>query len=125
MTLAGDPFSLLGVSEDATDADIKRAYLALVRRHSPESEPERFEAIRAAYDAIADRNRRLSLRWLRPQGRALHRLKQALLASGTPADPSAATAAAVPAARPKTETVDALLLHCARRYARDRAHRTD
>lgn len=120
--MSGDPFSVLGVAEDASDADIKRAYLALVRRHSPEREPERFETIRAAYEAVADPRRRLERRWLKPDGRALHRLKQALLA-GDAGDATSNGAGDRGVGAPRRETLDALLVHCAKQYARRRLTR--
>src|SRR5262249_53115917 len=56
-----DPFTILGVSQAADDAAIRARYLELVRRYPPEQAPERFAAIRAAYDRLKDRDERL--RW--------------------------------------------------------------
>jgi hypothetical protein len=56
------PFETLGVSEDADDAAIKKAYLARVREFPPEREPERFQAVRAAYEAIRGPRERLAWR---------------------------------------------------------------
>ena len=56
--MADDPYHVLGVSKDATDAEIKRAYRKLARQHHPDRNPddaaaeERFKAIQAAYDQI-------------------------------------------------------------------------
>lgn len=47
-----DPYSVLGVGRRATDAEIKRAYFAQVRLHTPEREPEKFQEIRAAYERL-------------------------------------------------------------------------
>ncbi len=47
-----DPFAVLGIGRDADDAAVKRAYFLQVRQHPPETEPERFEVIRAAYDKL-------------------------------------------------------------------------
>ena len=52
--LMRDPFTVLGVDGDADDAEIRRCYLALVRDHPPDREPERFREIRAAYEALGD-----------------------------------------------------------------------
>lgn len=48
-----DPYRVLGVSETSRDAEIRAAYLALVRDSPPEKDPERFETVRRAYEAIA------------------------------------------------------------------------
>lgn len=57
-----NPFDLLGVAEDAGDDTIKKAYLQRVREHLPERDPGRFQAIRAAYEAIKTHKDRLSYR---------------------------------------------------------------
>ena len=57
-----NPFLLLDVPEDADDASIKKAYLQKVRQHPPEHEPEQFQAIRAAFEAIKSRRDRLRYR---------------------------------------------------------------
>ena len=53
------PFEILGLPESATDQEIRRAYLAKVREYPPEREPERFQEIRAAFEAIKDRRARV------------------------------------------------------------------
>lgn len=56
--MAEDPYRVLSVSSDATDAEIKRAYRKLARQHHPDRNPgdaaaeERFKAIQASYEAI-------------------------------------------------------------------------
>ena len=50
-----DPYEVLGLEHSADTEAIRSRYLELVRRHSPEREPERFAAIREAYDALRDR----------------------------------------------------------------------
>ncbi|WP_406698194.1 DnaJ domain-containing protein [Singulisphaera sp. Ch08] len=54
-----DPYELLGVPRDADEAEIRRRYLELVREFSPERDPERFVAIREAYDMLRDPLKRL------------------------------------------------------------------
>ncbi|MDY0165954.1 MAG: J domain-containing protein [Thermoguttaceae bacterium] len=49
-----DPYEVLGLEHTADTEAIRRRYLELVRRHSPEREPERFAAVREAYDALRD-----------------------------------------------------------------------
>ena len=48
-----DPYRQLGVPETADDDTIRAAYLAAVRACPPEHDRERFEQVRAAYEAIA------------------------------------------------------------------------
>src|SRR5271167_4763359 len=70
-----DPFTVLGVGEDAGDDQIKQRYLALVRAFPPDREPERFQAYRAAYEALRDQRKRLEAKLLRTNDAALARLK--------------------------------------------------
>ena len=44
--------SLLGVASDATDEELRLAYLEQVRRHPPDQDPEQFEKIRDAYEQL-------------------------------------------------------------------------
>jgi DnaJ-class molecular chaperone len=74
-----DPFTVLGVSEDADDAEIRRRYLALVRDFPPDRAPDRFREYRAAYDALSDERKRLETRLLHTNGAALSRLSAAAL----------------------------------------------
>jgi DnaJ-class molecular chaperone len=57
-----DPHVVLGLAADADDEAIRRRYLELVRRFSPEHHPEKFAAIRAAYERLRDRNARVRYR---------------------------------------------------------------
>jgi curved DNA-binding protein CbpA len=61
--IMSNPFDLLGVAETADDDAIKKAYLQQVREHPPERDPDRFQAIRAAFEAIKTRRDRLRY-WL-------------------------------------------------------------
>jgi curved DNA-binding protein CbpA len=49
-----DPYRVLGLSRQANDEDIKRAYFQLVRQFSPERAPEQFREIRTAYEQLRD-----------------------------------------------------------------------
>ena len=50
--------ALLGIAPDASDADIRAAYLDQVRLHPPDRDPEAFEQIRDAYDKLRDPRQR-------------------------------------------------------------------
>jgi len=47
-----NPYKVLGVENDASEAEIKQAYFALVREHPPEGDPDGFKRIRAAYEKL-------------------------------------------------------------------------
>jgi curved DNA-binding protein CbpA len=49
-----DPFEILGVSHQASEAEVRRRYLELVREFPPDRAPEKFAEIRAAFDAVRD-----------------------------------------------------------------------
>jgi curved DNA-binding protein CbpA len=54
-----DPYAVLGLPPDSDDEAIRRRYLELVRQFSPERQPERFAAVRAAYERLRDLDTRL------------------------------------------------------------------
>lgn len=74
-----DPFSVLGVDENAGDGEIKRRYLALVREFPPDREPEQFQIYRAAFEALNTERGRLAAKLLAAHGGALMRLQTASL----------------------------------------------
>jgi curved DNA-binding protein CbpA len=57
-----DPYTVLGLAADSDDETIRRRYLELVRQHSPERQPEKFAAIREAYESLRDLDTRLRYR---------------------------------------------------------------
>ena len=57
-----DPYQVLGLPADSDDDTIRRRYLELVREFPPERQPEKFAAIRAAYEALKDVTTRLRQR---------------------------------------------------------------
>jgi len=79
-----DPFTILGVDEDAGDEDVRRAYLALVREYPPDRAPDRFQAFRAAYEQLIDERKRLEVKLLRTSEAALSRLMMAPLRDAVP-----------------------------------------
>ena len=56
-----DPFLVLDVGLDATDAEVRAAYQALLRRFPPEQRPSQFQLIQEAYQAL--RTERERWRW--------------------------------------------------------------
>ena len=73
--MTNDPFAVLGVDENAGDEAIKQSYLALVRAHPPDREPERFQEFRRAFEAIRGERERLEVKLLQTSSTALTRLK--------------------------------------------------
>jgi DnaJ-class molecular chaperone len=57
-----DPYEVLGLSTDSDDEAIRRRYLELVRQFPPERHPEKFAAVRAAYENLKDVATRLRRR---------------------------------------------------------------
>ena len=55
---AANYYELLNIGRDADSNDIKRAYFSAVKLHSPDSDPEGFKAIRAAYETLSDEKSR-------------------------------------------------------------------
>jgi len=62
--MAEDPYRVLGVSKDSSDAEIKRAYRKLARQYHPDRNPndiaaeERFKSIQTAYESIGSSDAR-------------------------------------------------------------------
>src|SRR5262245_43324705 len=49
-----DPLETMGLPASASDAEIRRRYLELVREFPPDRAPERFAEIHAAYESLKD-----------------------------------------------------------------------
>ncbi len=49
-----DPYRVLGISPEADAEAVRRAYREKVRRYSPETQPEEFQAVRSAYETLND-----------------------------------------------------------------------
>ena len=46
-------YQILNVPQDASSTDIKRAYYAAVKKHSPDKDPAGFKAVRTAYETLS------------------------------------------------------------------------
>lgn len=53
-----DPWLVLGLSADASEAEVRAAYLRLVKTYPPDRAPEQFERVRDAYEELRDPRRR-------------------------------------------------------------------
>ncbi len=59
-----DSGEVLGVNQDASEEEIRAAYLRKVKEHPPDRSPQEFERIRDAYDSLRDPRRRMRDRLL-------------------------------------------------------------
>ncbi len=79
-----DPYRLLGVPATADDDTIRAAYLAAIRACPPERDPQRFEQVRAAFDAIGSEPRRLAHALFDTGAPTVHEVVDLLSASWQP-----------------------------------------
>jgi curved DNA-binding protein CbpA len=63
-----NPYLVLQVPRTADDQAIRRAYLDAIKLATPESDPQRFKVLTAAYEQIRDQDRRLRLELGRQDG---------------------------------------------------------
>jgi preprotein translocase subunit Sec63 len=54
-----NPREVLGIREDASEEEIRTAYVRKVKEHPPDRSPEEFERIRDAYDSLRDPRQRM------------------------------------------------------------------
>ena len=66
-----DPIDVLNLSATANEQEIRARYLELVRKFPPDSAPDRFAEIRAAYDELSDPRQQLRRTLFRPTEDAL------------------------------------------------------
>jgi DnaJ-class molecular chaperone len=56
------PYQILGVADKASDEEIRAAYLARLRKNSPDSNQQQFQQIQQAFALIKDSDARLRYR---------------------------------------------------------------
>lgn len=83
-----DPFAILGLSPDADDEAIRRAYMEQVRRFPAERDAQRFQRIRGAYERIKTQRDRLNYRLFSTEAPTPEDLLEHLDALATPGRPS-------------------------------------
>lgn len=86
-----DPWQVLGLSMEADDGEIRRRYLELVKKHTPERDPEGFQRVNLAYEQLKDRYQRWTARLLDRPGKSMleaaeREVEQRLRKAGFPAD---------------------------------------
>lgn len=61
-----DDYKTLGLEQGASQTEIKRAYFSLVRKYSPEENPEKFREIREAYERLKGQTKGQEPEFARP-----------------------------------------------------------
>jgi DnaJ-class molecular chaperone len=59
-----EPYEVLSLSSDASEEQIRKRYLELVREFPPDRDPKKFAEVRAAYDQLRDPIERMRKRLL-------------------------------------------------------------
>lgn len=72
--MANELYQVLELSTQATPEEIKRSYFRLVRKYSPEKDPERFKSIREAYETLSDAKARANYDSLQQHGEEISNL---------------------------------------------------
>jgi len=85
-----DPYRQLGVPETADDETIRAAYLAAIRACPPERDRQRFEQVRAAFEAIATEPLRVAHALFDTSAPTAHDVLDVLSAGWQPARPTEA-----------------------------------
>jgi len=61
-----NPWQVLGISPDESPDKIRARYVALVKEHPPDRDPEAFGRVRAAYESVRDPRRLAAKRLFGP-----------------------------------------------------------
>jgi curved DNA-binding protein CbpA len=80
MTKQKNPYEILGIPQEATAAEIRKAYLQGLRQTPPEKDPEGFEKVSHAYNWLKDTGKRKELEF------SLLKKSSGIELQGTPAD---------------------------------------
>ena len=62
-----NPFELLVVGETADDDEIRAAYQRAIVAHPPDRDPDGFQKVREAFDAVRDEETRIEMRLFGPK----------------------------------------------------------
>jgi DnaJ-class molecular chaperone len=100
-----NPYLVLGVSLEADDRSIRQAYLDAIRVATPEHDPQRFQALTAAYTLIKDE-----------LSRHRYTLFDTTASGQSPLDAFLSAAALLPTPEPPAfDTLKELLRSCAKK----------
>ncbi|WP_127585393.1 DnaJ domain-containing protein [Paenibacillus koleovorans] len=67
-------YKILELRANAPQDAIKKKYIELIKKHTPESDPEKFQEIRRAFEALRDPAKRREYDMLRKYGDSVHKL---------------------------------------------------
>ncbi|WEK55467.1 MAG: DnaJ domain-containing protein [Candidatus Cohnella colombiensis] len=70
-------YELLGISNDATDKELKKAYVLKLRQYPPEQYPEDFDQLRRAYETLSNIDSRREYDTMSVHGEEINRLMEA------------------------------------------------
>lgn len=74
--MANDLYSILELTPEATEKEIKAAYFKLVKKYPPDKNPEKFQEIRRAYETLRDPKARANYDAVEQYGEAIKHLTQ-------------------------------------------------
>ncbi len=83
-----DPYRVLDLPPDADDGRVRQAYLIKIQEFPPEKDPERFKAVRLAYETLKTLRLRLAYALFNTEPVELEDILEHGLSSSTPGRPS-------------------------------------